>query len=295
MTESSVTQSVCVIGIGNMGSALADALLRDGHRVIVWNRTAEKCVPLAEAGATVADSIAAAARATQTSILCVDDQKASMSVLQTEDVSTALHDKLLVQLSTVTAEESRDMGRWAEGHGIGYLEGGILATPAVVRANEGGSIVFAGPRALFDAHAGLLASLAGHTIYLGEALGSAPTFDKAIYACYYGSMLAFFHGAAMCHAAGFSIEPYVDHVAAGNQPRQYMGGLIAKRQYGDITVARIDGDAALYHQVAEVSTNLGVDGTVPTMVTHFLDRAIAEGHAGDELAAIFELMLPHDT
>ena len=294
MTGSSNTQPVCVIGIGNMGSALADALLMNGHRVIVWNRTAAKCAPLAEAGATVADSVAAAVRATQVSIVCVDDHVASMSVLQTEDVGAALHGKLLVQLSSVSADESRDMGRWTEDHGIGYLEGGILATPALIRANEGGSIVFAGPRNLFDAHAGVLASLAGHTIYLSEALGSAATFDKAIYACYYGSMLAFFHGAAMCHAAGFPVEPYVDHVAAGNQTRQYMGGLMAKRSYGNISVSRIDGDAALYQQVAKLSAKLGVDGTVPTMVTHFLARAIAESHAGDELAAIFELMLPRD-
>jgi 3-hydroxyisobutyrate dehydrogenase-like beta-hydroxyacid dehydrogenase len=294
MTGPRDSQSVCVIGVGNMGGALADSLLKNGYRVIVWNRTATKCVPLAEAGATVADSVAAAACATQVIIVCVDDHEASMSVLWTEEVGAVLHGKLLVQLSSVTADESRDMGCWAQDHGIGYLEGGILATPALIRANEGGSIVFAGPRNLFDTHASLLASLAGHNIYLGEELGSAANFEKAIDACYYGSMLAFFHGAAMCHAAGLPVEPYVDHVAAGNQTRQYMGGLIAKRSYGDISVSRLDGDAALYQQVAKLSAKLGVDATVPTMVTCFLDRAIAEGHAGEELAAIFELMVPRD-
>ena len=33
---------VSVIGLGAMGSALARTLLRDGHRVTVWNRTSSK-------------------------------------------------------------------------------------------------------------------------------------------------------------------------------------------------------------------------------------------------------------
>ena len=52
MSESTGSQHVCVIGLGDMGSALAEALLANGHRVTVWNRTASKCGPLAEAGAT---------------------------------------------------------------------------------------------------------------------------------------------------------------------------------------------------------------------------------------------------
>ncbi len=40
MTKSNESQNVCVIGLGNMGSALAEALLISDHRVTVWNRTA---------------------------------------------------------------------------------------------------------------------------------------------------------------------------------------------------------------------------------------------------------------
>lgn len=36
---------VSVIGLGAMGSALAGALLRDGHRITVWNRTTAKAEP----------------------------------------------------------------------------------------------------------------------------------------------------------------------------------------------------------------------------------------------------------
>ena len=52
MSESKQSQDVSVIGIGNMGSALAEALIANGHRVTVWNRTAAKCEALADAGAS---------------------------------------------------------------------------------------------------------------------------------------------------------------------------------------------------------------------------------------------------
>ena len=37
---------VIVIGLGNMGSALARALLENGRAVTVWNRSSEKAAPL---------------------------------------------------------------------------------------------------------------------------------------------------------------------------------------------------------------------------------------------------------
>ena len=46
------------LGTGRMGAAMAARLLKAGHPVTVWNRTAAKAQALAEHGATVAGSIA---------------------------------------------------------------------------------------------------------------------------------------------------------------------------------------------------------------------------------------------
>lgn len=50
------------IGTGRMGQAMVRRLLEGGHAVGVYNRTAEKAKPLADAGATIVPSIAAAVR-----------------------------------------------------------------------------------------------------------------------------------------------------------------------------------------------------------------------------------------
>src|SRR5581483_9066563 len=44
------------IGVGRMGRVLATRLLEAGHDLAVYNRTREKCAPLAEMGATVVDA-----------------------------------------------------------------------------------------------------------------------------------------------------------------------------------------------------------------------------------------------
>jgi 3-hydroxyisobutyrate dehydrogenase-like beta-hydroxyacid dehydrogenase len=294
MSKSNESQHVCVIGLGNMGSALAEALITSGHRVTVWNRTALKCETLAKAGASVAASVPEAVVEVQVIVVCVINHDASVSLLQTDEVASALRGRLLVQLSTVTAEESRDMGRWAEENGISYLDGAVLASPSHIRTNAGEPIVYSGPRALFDANANVLTAMGGNPIFVGEAIGSAPTFDKTIYANYYGSMVAFFHGAAICHAAGFPIETYVDQAYVSESTRRHLGEMIVKRSYGDVSVASIELDVAAYEQVTKLSEELGIDAAFPRTVASYLDRAVAKGHGQQELAAIFELMVPRN-
>lgn len=50
------------VGLGHMGTGMAADLLRAGHRVTVWNRTASRTETLAKQGAAVASSLADACR-----------------------------------------------------------------------------------------------------------------------------------------------------------------------------------------------------------------------------------------
>lgn len=67
---------VTVIGLGNMGSAVASALLADGHDVTGWNRTPRRAAPLQAEGAVVARS---AAEAIATSTCCARSDRLDTS------------------------------------------------------------------------------------------------------------------------------------------------------------------------------------------------------------------------
>ena len=48
--------SIAFLGTGNMGAGMAGCLIKAGHDLTVYNRTMEKTFPLAELGATAADT-----------------------------------------------------------------------------------------------------------------------------------------------------------------------------------------------------------------------------------------------
>ena len=110
MTSKNPPRRVSVIGLGRMGAALAEALLNADHEVTVWNRTAGKAEPLTAKGARATASAAEALTASEVTIVCLTNHAATMEAL---NGVTALDGRTLVQLSTMTPEESRELALWA--------------------------------------------------------------------------------------------------------------------------------------------------------------------------------------
>lgn len=94
---------VGIAGLGRMGSAIAKRLIDVGHEVTVWNRTADRCKSLVEAGATMAATPQLLVGRVETIITILTDAAAIASVyegksgLLEEDVSG----KLFIEMSTV--------------------------------------------------------------------------------------------------------------------------------------------------------------------------------------------------
>lgn len=290
MSESQSDRVVSVIGLGNMGAALADALLADGHSVTVWNRTPARCETVRENGATVASTLGDAIVAGDIIVVCLLDDASTWAVFGHGDALQQLGGKILVQLSTVTAEESRAFAGLAAKHGFEYLDGSILGYPEMIRAGQG-TIVYSGPADVFEGCRALLESMAGKSQLVSPDIGAAPVFDKAIYAWHYGSTLAFLHGAAICRAAGFDIGAYADEIASRDPARPTRTReFIATRQYDNPGCA-LEVEATAYDHVLRISEELGIDTEFARTVKAYFDRAIEAGHGPQEIAAIFEILL----
>ncbi len=292
MTNENPPRRVSVIGLGRMGSALAEALLNADHEVTVWNRTAAKAEPLTAKGARAAASAAEALAVAEVTIICVSDHATTMEILGTVATGDSADERLLVQLSTMSADDSRELARWAESQGVAYLEGSIFGLPTDI---TGGSamIVYSGPREVFDASEALLRALGDANFISGE-VGAAVSFDKVYYAFVYGMFHAFIQGAALAHAKGFSIEAYTATVLARLpvQPGgiKVIGDMIAARNH-DGTEARIDVWAAAFEDTLAMCRETGVDDALPAAVMHNFERAIAAGHGDKEMSAIFETLI----
>jgi 3-hydroxyisobutyrate dehydrogenase-like beta-hydroxyacid dehydrogenase len=84
-TPSLAKQPVAFIGLGKMGLAMAVNFQRAGYPLVVWNRSAEKAGPLLAAGASVAESPAAAARAADIVISSLADDASLRAVVSGPD------------------------------------------------------------------------------------------------------------------------------------------------------------------------------------------------------------------
>ncbi|PSK98781.1 3-hydroxyisobutyrate dehydrogenase-like beta-hydroxyacid dehydrogenase [Murinocardiopsis flavida] len=188
--------AVTVIGLGAMGTALADALLGNGHPTTVWNRTAAKADPLVAKGATRADTAADAVAASPVVVLCVLDDASVRAVLAA--APGALAGRTVVNLTNGTPQQARATAAWAADQGARYLDGGIMAVPPMI-GGPGAFILYSGPREVFEEHQGLLAAL-GAATYVGEDPGLASLQDLALLSAMYGMFGGFEHALSMVAA-----------------------------------------------------------------------------------------------
>jgi 3-hydroxyisobutyrate dehydrogenase-like beta-hydroxyacid dehydrogenase len=165
---------VSVIGTGRMGSALAAALHNKGFSTTVWNRTSSKTAALARLGLRVAESLKAAALASDVVIVNISDYRTTQQLLQDPGVASALGGKILVQLTSGIPEEARHMQSWAKQYEISYLDGAIMSYPSGIGAPEC-TIFYSGPQAVFNRVKPVLMALGGNTLFVGTAAASAQT------------------------------------------------------------------------------------------------------------------------
>jgi hypothetical protein len=66
--------------------------------------------------------------------------------------------------------------------------------------------------------------------------------------------------------------------------------MIAARNHDNVQ-CRLDVHAAAFADTLAMCRETGVDDAMPTAVMHNFERAIAAGHGGQEMSAIFETLI----
>jgi len=150
--------NVGFIGLGRMGTGMAESLLRAGHHVTVYNRSADKARPLEERGAHVASSVAEICANPVVFTMLADDGALEAVAYGEDGLLRCLNRGALhVSSSTVSVEISERLARDHAAAGQRYVAAPVFGRPEaaaaaklfVVAAGDGSAI--AEVRPLFDA------------------------------------------------------------------------------------------------------------------------------------------------
>ena len=127
-----------IAGIGNMGSSIGARLMEVGHELTVWNRTAEKTKPLAEAGAAVARTPADLTGSVEVIISLLIDTAAIDAVYNGPQGLLAgdAEGKLFIEMSTLTPEAQAALAEKVRAKGAAFIECPVSGSLIPARAGK---------------------------------------------------------------------------------------------------------------------------------------------------------------
>ena len=151
-----------------MGEAMVKRLLKAGHPVRVWNRTASKAAPLVEDGATIAGSKQELSNCDVVfTMVSTTDDLTEVLFAGGGLVAGATKPKVVVDSSSISQEGSAEIRSQLEALGVAYLCTPVSGNAKVAKAGKL-LTVSSGPRALYEQVEPFLQAMARKVMWVGE-------------------------------------------------------------------------------------------------------------------------------
>jgi len=285
---------VSVIGCGNMGSALIEALWDAGNEVAVWNRTREKAEALAGPRVSVADSVGEALTASPVTLISVTDYGATREVLDGED--DRLAGSTLIQLSNGTPDAARAMAERVTRADGDYLDGTVFSYPKAV-GTEQLFIMYSGDAEVFEAHEELLERLGGTASYLSEDPGATSALDLAAVPPAMLMANAIWQGAKICEIEGVPFETFaevvrnlVPAIAEDALRKEADPDLPADPDKVEVSVRQAAEDA---DRPIEYFESVGLDAGALRAFKRVFEAGVEEGRGEHDVSCVAELHAEH--
>ncbi len=277
--------TVGLIGLGNMGSAVAERVLAGGYPLLVYNRTPEKAHALVAAGASVAHSPAEVASEVDMVLTSLANDEAFEAVGR-EVIAAARPGTALVDLSTVSPEASARIAAKAEAASVAYLRAPVSGNPAVVRAGNL-SFIVSGAQETLERVLPVIRAIGPTVHHVGDA-EQARIVKLAINLMIAGLAQLMSEALVLGESAGVSREALLEVMgssAAGAPFVKYKTEPLLRDDFSaTFTTALMEKDIDL---VLDAAADAGVELPVAKQMKTLLRGAIEAGYADDDLIALF--------
>jgi len=274
--------NISILGTGLLGSGFAEAAAARGDIVTAWNRTAQKAQALGrfnvKAAATPAEAVRGASRV---HLVLRDDAVVEEVIAAARPGLSA--DAVLLDHTTTQPALTAERARRLNSEGINYLHCPVFMGPAAARQAQG-SMMVAGPKALFDRVQGELAPMTGRLEYLGDRPDLAAVHKLFGNAMIIGMVGIMADVLALAEASGVAREDAFARLRLldANAMVARRGTAMAKRDFTasfELAMARKD--------IGLMLETIG-DGPVAVLpaIAERMDALIAAGHGDKDTCAL---------
>lgn len=283
---------ITVVGLGAMGAALAQALVKAGRKVTVWNRSPEKMQPLVRIGAHGPSRLGEALEASARIIVCLPDYATTTEVFDRPELIARLRGRTVIQLSTGTPKEAAAGEEWFESHGATYLDGAILCYPGNIGTPDG-LVLVAGREPVFQDCRSDLEALVGDLRYLGANIRAPSTLDLAFLSRLMGIVFGSIHGALVCEAEGVAVAEFTRLLPA-NDRAVPLTQAIADETFDSVSKggATVDVAGGVVTRLRDQAKDAGINSELPDLLCAWVRRAQAAGYGAQETAAVIKALRP---
>ncbi|MFF8973363.1 NAD(P)-dependent oxidoreductase [Streptomyces sp. NPDC014995] len=281
--------TVSVLGTGIMGAAMARNLARAGHDVRAWNRTRAKAEPLTADGITVADTPADAVRDADVVLTMLYDGPAALETMR--EAAPALRaGAAWAQSTTAGIEAIGDLAAFAREHDLVFFDAPVLGTRQP--AEEGRlTVLAAGPEAGRPVVAPVFDAVGARTVWTGEDGGAGSATRLKLVANSWVIAATAAAGEVLALSRSLDVDPdaFFALIEGGPLDMGYLrakAGLVLEGRLSppQFAVATAAKDARL---IVEAGRRSGVRLDVAAASAERLERAAAQGHADEDMAAAY--------
>jgi 2-hydroxy-3-oxopropionate reductase len=279
--------TIAFIGLGIMGSPMADHLVRAGHRVIGLDRSPERTAGLVEAGGKAADSIELAVKDADVVAIMVPDSPDVQSVLLGDDgvFAHAEPDTLVIDFSSIRPDVTAEFARIGTQRGLRIIDAPVSGgEPGAKNATL--SIMVGGSDDDFAAAKPIL-EVVGKTIVHVGPNGAGQTVKAANQLIVAGNIELLAEAITFLQAYGVDIDAAVKVLGGG-----LAGSAVLDQKAPKMLQRNFDPGfrIALHHKdlgiVTAAAREAGVVAPLGALVAQLMASAVANGDGGLDHSAL---------
>src|SRR3954468_6889508 len=291
LTLRSVMANLGYVGLGAMGSLMADRLMTKGHKVTGYNRTKSKADWLGKKGRAFADSPKTVCQAADVIFVMVTNSAALEAVANGPDglLAGLSGGKTIVDMSTVSPAASRALAARVREKGCDMVDAPVSGS--IVTLQQGKlSVMVGGSKATFEKIKPILDDLGPKVTHVGDN-GLALVMKIATNLSLAVQMLAFSEGVLLAEKSGIARETAVDvlmHSAIASPMVVYRGPFVLEmpdEAWFNVNMMQKDMLLAM-----ELGRQLDVPLPTTAVTNEFLTAARAMGLVEEDFATIFKVL-----